>query len=147
MQQRDNPRDEEWEDLVRRLKGTASQAHTEPMKDSVPTIDPAEPAAGSSGPRDYSVLDEQVEDFRPPEPKPIASGNPRTVLSWSAVIGSAILWLAAALLGWSLPWWFSALTIVAFLAGGLSLFFLLPKTWAHRDPLGDDEDYGHGAKL
>ena len=98
------------------------------------------------GPRDYTVAEEILEDFQPPEPKPIATGNPRTVLSWIGVIGAMTIWLLAALLGIPLAWWTSAVTILVFLASALSLFFLLPRTRDHRNP-DYDGDYGNGAQL
>ena len=130
--------DKEWEDIVRRLGGSSEQARAEPTAEPPPVAD--------TGPRDYAVAEEVVEDFQPPEPKPIATGNPRTLLSWAGVIGSVLVWLLAALLGISLAWWMSTVTIVAFLAGALSLFFLLPRTREHRKPY-DDGDYGNGAQL
>lgn len=134
--------DSDWEDLVQRLGGTPDQAHTPPAPE--PPVSAAQIIA--SGPRDYALADEQVDDFRPPEPRPLGAGNPRTVLSWVGVVGAAVVGLLAVLLDWSLSWWLSAVVIGAFLCGAISLFFLLPKTWAHRPPR-DDDDYGHGAKL
>lgn len=137
----DNDSDKEWEDIVRRLGGSGDEAMAEP------TADPRTPhPSAMQGPRDYTVAEEIVEDFRPPEPPPIATGNPRILLSWSGVIGSVMIWLLAALLGRALSWWLASLTIVAFLAGALSLFFLLPRTREHRDQ-DDDGDYADGAKL
>src|SRR5699024_5835287 len=104
--------DHEWEDLVRRLGGTSDQAHTPPVPE--PSAAPSQ--AGPTGPRDYTLAEEPVEDYRPPEPRPLGAGNPRTVLSWVGVIGAAIFGLMAALLGWSLPWWLSAFAVVAFLS-------------------------------
>lgn len=138
--------DEQWEDIVRRLGGTQDQAQTRPSVDPLDQESDDQPALPLQGPRDYHATDEIVEDFTPPEPKPIASGNPRTVLSWLGVIGAAGIWILAALMSWPLPWWLSAVTITGFLGGALSLFFLLPKSWAHRDPY-DNDDYGDGAKL
>src|SRR5699024_967650 len=71
--------------------------------------------------------------------------NPRTVLSWLGVISAAVLWIVAGMGGWQLPWWLNIASTLGFLAGAISLFFLLPKTWAHRDRF-DDDDYGDGAK-
>lgn len=138
--------DEQWEDIVRRLRDTSHQAQTpsfEETNEPPPADDSMLPL---QGPRDYRLSDEVVEDFRPPDPKPIASGNPRTVLSWTGLAGSAMIWILAALLSWPLPWWLSTATLLAFLGGAASLFFLLPKSYADRDPF-DDEDYGSGAKL
>jgi hypothetical protein len=137
---------EQWEDLVRRLGGTPEQAQTSPAIGSSDDGQESQPAEAPQGPRDYELAEETVEDFQPPEPKPIASGNPRTVLSWFGVIGAAVIWIIAGLLSWPLPWWLSTVTVVAFLGGAVSLFFLLPKSWAHRDPF-DNDDYGDGAKL
>lgn len=137
---------EQWEDLVRRLGGTSDQAQTPPTSERDTSHDAPHPIAPLQGPRDYQLADEEVEDYRPPEPKAIASGNPRTVLSWVGVVGSVIIWILAALLSAPLPWWLSTATLFAFLGGALSLFLLLPKTWAHRDPF-DEDDYGDGAKL
>lgn len=140
-----NP-DEQWEDIVRRLRGTAGQARSEPAgEETTPSETPQQPLP-APGPRDYTVADEIAEDFQPPEPKPLATGNPRTILSWAGVLGAAIVWILAALLSWHLPWWLSIVTILGFVAGAISLFFLLPKTWAHRN-FFDDDDYGDGAKV
>ena len=138
--------DERWEDIVRRLGGTPDQAQTRPEINPADAEPDHQPAIPQQGPRDYQTADEIIEDFQPAEPRPIASGNPRTVLSWLVVIGAGAIWILAALMSWPLPWWLSAVTIIGFLGGALSLFFLLPKTWAHRDPF-DDDDYGDGAKL
>lgn len=138
--------DEQWEDIVRRLGGTQDQAQTEPVSESPPPSNPESASLPQAGPRDYTVADERIEDFQPPPPKPIANGNPRTVLSWTGVIVPITIWILAALLGLQLAWWISWVTILGFLAGAVSLFFLLPKSWAHRDPF-DDDDFGDGAKV
>lgn len=143
VEQRDE--DKAWQDLVRRLGGSPEQAQSEPTAEPPPGPDTSNPSS-MSGPRDYAPAEEIVEDFQPPEPRPIATGNPRTVLSWIGVIGAIAIWLLAALLGISLAWWMSTATLVAFLAGALSLFFQLPRTRDHRNPY-DDDDYGNGAQL
>lgn len=143
MEQRDE--DKAWQDLVRRLGGSPEQAQSEPTVEPPPGPAPSKPSS-MPGPRDYTVAEEILEDFQPPEPKPIATGNPRTVLSWIGVIGAMTIWLLAALLGIPLAWWTSAVTILVFLASALSLFFLLPRTRDHRNP-DDDGDYGNGAQL
>ena len=137
---------EQWEDIVRRLGGTSDQAQTPPTHEDEISPGTPDPIAPLQGPRDYQLADETVDDFQPPEPKSIASGNPRTVLSWVGLVGSVMIWILAALLSSPLPWWLATATLLAFLGGGLSLFLLLPKTWAHRDPF-DEDDYGGGAKL
>lgn len=146
MNRDDTNRDEQWEDLVRRLGGTEAQGQSEPASEEPPTSEAPQQPLPYPGPRDYTVADEIVEDFQPPEPKPVATGNPRTILSWTGVLGAVGLWILAALLSWPLPWWLSTATVLGFLAGAVSLFFLLPKTWAHRD-FYDDDDYGDGAKV
>lgn len=129
--------DEQWEDLVRRLGGEPEDSALDPSSYF---------SAPPPGPRDYHVTEEVSEDFQPPSPKPIATGNPRTILSWTAVLGSVVIWLSTALLGISLAWWLAAATVMCFLAGVVSLFFLLPRSPDHRDP-DDSDDYGSGAKL
>lgn len=149
MTRDDMNRDEEWEDIVRRLGGTEQQAQSKlASEDNEPQLSEGfvSQSLPQAGPRDYTLAEEEIEDFQPPEPNPFATGNPRTILSWSVVIGSVILWILAALGGWQLPWWLSVITLLGFFGGGLSLFFLLPKTWAHRGP-SDDDDYGNGAKV
>lgn len=151
MTQRGPSEGDKWEDLVRRLGGTSEQAQARPSSDPHAS-DPDEqsplrqPWHPPEGPRDYQLAEEIVEDFHPPVPKPIASGNPRTVLSWIAVIGAITIWLVTALFGWSLPWWLTAVTLIGFGSGVASLFFLLPKSWAHRERFDGDE-FGDGAKL
>lgn len=137
---------QQWEDIVRRLGGTSDQAQTPSAPDLDASSGDPQPGAPLQGPRDYQLADEIVEDFRPPEPRSIASGNPRAVISWVGVVGAVLVWVLAALLSAPLPWWLSTTTLLAFLGGAVSLFFLLPKTWAHRDPF-DEDDYGDGAKL
>lgn len=137
---------EQWEDLVRRLGGTPDQAQTPPAEELDGSSDAQQPVAPLQGPRDYQLAHEIIEDFRPPEPKALASGDPRAVISWVGVVGSVFIWILAALLSTPLPWWLSTATLLAFLGGAVSLFFLLPKTWAHRDPF-DEDNYGDGAKL
>lgn len=146
MKHHEHNDDEQWEDIVRRLGGSQDQAQTQPDVDPVSQESIDQPALPVGGPRDYYITDDAVEDFVPPEPSLIASGNPRTVLSWAGVVAAAGIWILAALVGWPLPWWLSAVTITGFLGGAISLFFLLPKSWAHRDPF-DSDDYGDGAKL
>jgi len=136
-----NEPDKEWEDIVRRLRGSTDEAESAPVA-KPHTFSPS----AMQGPRDYTVAEEVVEEFQPPKPQPIATGNPRVLLSWTGVIGSVVVWLLAALLGMPLSWWLASLTIGAFLAGALSLFFLLPRTREHLDQHGDG-DYGDGAKL
>lgn len=146
MQSNNSNDDDQWEDIVRRLGGTQDQAHSEPIHESSSEPAPEPTLFSQAGPRDYTVAEEVSEDFQPPSPKPIATGSPRTVLSWLGVIGPVIVWVLAALLGLPLAWWMSWTTILAFLAGAVSLFFLLPKSWAHRDPF-DDDDFGDGARI
>lgn len=138
--------DKQWEDLIRRLGGTPEQAHAQPVQEPPTSHQEESPEDSPAGPRDYQVADEIVEDFQPPEPQPIASRSPRAVLSWFGVIGALAVWILAAVLRWPLPWWLATVTLVGLLGGAVSLFFLLPKSWAHRDPF-DDENYGGGAKL
>jgi len=146
MPQREPDEHEQWEDIVRRLGGTSEQAQS-PASSESPTHDArSEPGMPLRGPRDYQLADETVEDFQPPNPKPIATGNPRTVLSWFGVVGAVAIWIIAALLSWPLPWWLATVTILGFGGGAVSLFFLLPKSWAHRERF-DGDDYGDGARL
>jgi len=142
----DPDHEQQWEDLVRRLGGSPEEARAKPAQEPIQSVSPQQPAVPGQGPRDYSVADEIVEDFQPPQPRPMLAGSPRVVLSWLGILGALVIWIAAALLSWMLPWWITVLTVVSFLGGAISLFFLLPKSWAHRDPY-DDDDYGHGAKL
>ena len=146
MVQREPDENEQWEDIIRRLGGAPDQAHTPPS--SEPFTNAAWPQSNTHlpGPRDYQVTGEDVEDFQPPNPKPIASGNPRIVLSWFGVVGAVAIWIVAALFNWSLSGWLATVTILALCGGAISLFFLLPKSWAHRERF-DGDDYGDGAKL
>lgn len=144
-------RDEQWEDIVRRLGGSEEQAQAEPVVENDPDETPAASGDGNPylalpGPRDYTVVEEEVEDFQPPEPKAVSTGSPRTLLSWFGVLGATVLWILAGLGGWQLPWWLTIISTLSFVAGALSLFFMLPKTRAHRNPF-DDDDYGNGAKV
>lgn len=150
MTRDDMNRDPEWEDLVRRLGGNPEQAAGEPIPEEQANRhrDAEDPYPDwiAPGPRDYSLGAGQTQDFQPPDPRPVSAGAPRTVLSWLAVISAAVVWIVAGMAGWQLPWWLSIASALSFLAGAVSLFFLLPKTWAHRDRF-DDDDYGSGAKV
>lgn len=151
MSKDDMNRDEQWEDIVRRLGGSSEQAKVEPIFEESVDEEPPQTEAGNlsfvtAGPRDYTLAEEEIEDFQPPDPKPVSTARPRTLLSWFGVIGATVLWILAGMGGWPLPWWLSIGSTLAFLAGAVSLFFLLPKTWAHRDRF-DDDDYGGGAKV
>lgn len=146
MNRDDMNRDDAWEDIVRRLGGTEDQAKAEPAPEDDEEHEPRVEPLTHPGPRDYVLAEEIVEDFEQPEPKPLSTSNPRALLSWLGVIGSAFIWILAALGGWSLPLWLTGIITVGFFAGAISLFFLLPKTWADRD-FFDDDDYGNGAKV
>lgn len=140
-----------WEDIVRRLGGSEYEANAEPFFQEPPVGEFDQPAQTDQplryfGPRDYTPAEEDPEDFQPPEPQPVTTANPRSLLSWTGVIVATLVWLCAGLSGWALPWWLLSASILSFLASATSLFFLLPKTWAHRNP-SDDGDYGDGAKL
>jgi len=149
-------RDSEWEDLVRRLGGNPEKAAGEPpVEERYDTqrrdydawnAEDQYPVVSRPGPRDYVLAEEETLDFHPPDPKPVSASAPRTVLSWLGVIGAVVLWIVAGMASWQLPWWLSIASILGFLAGAISLFFLLPKTWAHRERF-DDDDYGGGAKV
>lgn len=150
MNRDDMNHDKQWEDIVRRLGGSEEQAKAEPAFEDPANTDPM----GSNndeqlrlpGPRDYTLAEEEDEDFLPPEPKPVSTANPRTLLSWLGVCGATVLWIVAGLGGWQLPWWLMVASTLSFIAGALSLFFLLPKTRDHRPPF-DDDDFGDGAKV
>ena len=151
MSHDDMNRDAEWEDLVRRLGGNPEQAKSEPIfeengNEDRPHAEEQSRPLSAPGPRDYTLTEDDISDFQPPEPKPVSASNPRTVLSWLGVISAAVLWIVAGMGGWQLPWWLNIASTLGFLAGAISLFFLLPKTWAHRDRF-DDDDYGDGAKV
>ena len=148
-------RDREWEDLVRRLGGNPQKAAGEPPgeeqygtqhKDCYDWNTEDQYPVNQPGPRDYVLAEEESVDFQPPDPKPVSASAPRTVLSWLGVTGAVVLWIVAGMASWQLPWWLSIASALGFLASATSLFFLLPKTWAHRDRF-DDGDYGGGAKV
>lgn len=144
-------RDDQWEDIVRRLGGSPEQARAEPVFEESPDEVPPQTEDGDqtfvgAGPRDYTLADEEIEDFQPPEPNPVSASSPRTLLSWFGVIGAVILWISAGIGGWQLSWWLSIASTLSCFAGAISLFFLLPKTSAHRDRF-DGDDYGNGAKV
>ncbi len=146
-----NNEDQQWEDIVRRLGGNENEAKAEPIFEDSPADDTDQSLETDQplqhfGPRDYTLAEEELEDFQPPEPQPVITGNPRSLLSWAGVIIATLLWLWTGLSGWTLPWWLLTASILSFLGGATSLFFLLPKTWAHRNP-ADDDDYGDGAKV
>src|SRR5690625_2687380 len=141
VQSNNSNQDDQWEDIVRRLGGTQDQAQSEPVHESSSEPDHEPTSLSPAGPRDYTVAKEFLEDFQPPSPKPITTGSPRTVLSWLGVIGPVTIWVLAALLVLLLVWCMYWPTMLAIFAVAVSLFFLLPKSWAHREPF-DDDDFG-----
>lgn len=146
-----NNNNQQWQDIVRRLGGSQEEAKAEPVSEDSPAnvfdlsleIDPS---LQPRGPRDYTLAEQEPENFHPPEPQPVMTSSPRSLLSWAGVLMATLLWLCTGFSGWVLPWWLFTASLLSFLGGATSLFFLLPKTWAHRNPV-DDEDYGDGAKV
>lgn len=151
MSRDDMNHEEQWEDIVRRLGGSEAEAKSEPVFEEPSDTNPADhqkpqSASATPGPRDYTLPDAADDEFLPPDPKPVATGSPRTLLSWFSVLSAVTLWVLAGMGGWNLPWWLTIVSTMAFTAGAISLFFLLPKTREHQDPF-DDEDYGNGARV
>lgn len=81
---------------------------------------------------------ELEEHFIPPEPRPIATGNPLTVLAWIGAAGGPLLLVVFAIAWRTAPFfaWFGA--IAAAVAGISYLWWSLPK---------ERDEYSNGAEL
>lgn len=96
------------------------------------------PGAGSRGPRDYAVPeDEEDEGYTPPEPPPIGGGDPLPTLAWSMALGGPILTVLLLIFWTAAPPWLYLSAGGASLAGWLVLFWRMPK--GRRD---SDDDNG-----
>lgn len=136
-----NPDDDaQWRNIVLGLGGTEDQAGAEAAREQAVTNTPRQ-----LGPRDYEAP-EDSEDFIPPEPRAIASSNPRMVLSWLAIAGIPTILVLLGVMGVHITQWILFPAVIGIFAGLVSLFFLLPSSKTPRD-LPDDDDFGNGAKI
>src|SRR5699024_486383 len=90
-----NDDDPQSKDIARRLGGNEDEANAEPIVEDSPDIDqPLKPDQPLQrfGPRDYVLAEQEPEDFQPPEPQSVITGNPRSLLSWTGVIIATLLW-------------------------------------------------------
>lgn len=159
MTQGRSPSDDEWNDLVRRFFESSDKSpesrrsHREnersPQRDlseyfadqNSLAVEP-EQLRGQSEVQEPAELeeypDELEEHFIPPEPRPLGTGNPLTVLAWIGAAGGPLLLVLFAIAWRSAPFisWFGAIAVG--IAGIAYLWWSLP---AERD------DYGNGAQL
>jgi len=129
------------ERLIRR-QGPTSRHPEYPINPEHP-VDPSdgpEPSAGSStGPRDYALdhdlLDDadDAEGFIPPEPPPLP--RPRhtlDIVGWSAAIGGPTVLVANQVLAWGS--WLSGIGVAAFMGGFVLLVARMRTERDHDDP-------------
>jgi hypothetical protein len=145
-----------WQDLVARLE--SAEAAPDPQDKNTPGQDSPEsadagnqPATGLSGPnspaesppeggvpvagpRDYYATDPEDDEFVPPEPAPLGTGEPLLVLAWCGAVGGPLALLLMAMFWRSAPFAVVVGLIVMIIAAGTYLVSRLP---GERDS-GDD---------
>lgn len=92
----------------------------------------------TSGPRDYTVDDEDEGEFVPPDPPALGSGRPAVVLSAAGLAGGPVALLLAALFWPGIPGLVVTILIVVMIAGGVGLFLSLPRDRDRGGPWGGD---------
>jgi hypothetical protein len=145
-----------WQDLVARLESAEAapdpQDKDMPGRDNPRTADAGKPSsAGPSdanlpsesppedssplvGPRDYYAAEPEDDEFVPPEPAPLGTGEPLLVLAWCGAVGGPIALLLMAMFWRSAPFAAVVGLIVLIIAAGAYLISRLP---GERDS-GDD---------
>ncbi|NMR30105.1 hypothetical protein [Crystallibacter degradans] len=145
-----------WQDLVARLE--SAEAAPDPQDKDTPGQDKPRPAdAGNppsrglpganfaaesppedalpvAGPRDYYAAEPEDDEFVPPEPAPLGTGEPLLVLAWCGAVGGPIALLLMAMFWRSAPFAAVVGLIVMIIAAGAYLVSRLP---GERDS-GDD---------
>ena len=124
MPGRDNPRTPD--------AGNPSSAG--PSGANVPSESPPEDASPLVGPRDYYAAEPEDDEFVPPEPAPLGTGEPLLVLAWCGAVGGPIALLLMAMFWRSAPFAAVVGLIVLIIAAGAYLISRLP---GERDS-GDD---------
>ncbi len=93
------------------------------------------PGGAGSGPRDYTVDADGLDDFTPPNPKnPLAGAKPGVVLGSLLALGGIIALTVVPFLPISAPSWTTPALIGVVLLGLLVLFLQMPR---HRSGGGD----------
>jgi hypothetical protein len=100
---------------------------TSHLAEERPAVDPARHRS-DRGP-------EREEHFVPPEPPPVPRATPARRAAWFGLFLAPLAMLAAVVLGWTLPDWFSMLLIASFVGGFVFLVATMPRE--RRDD-GDD---------
>lgn len=127
--------DREWEQIVSRLGPWPDASASSSVSLSHGTT-PASPQP-TWGPRDYTV-DDEPEDFVPPDPPAVASGRPGLVLSMIALAGAPAALLLASMVWRSIPAVAIGVLVALFIAGAGGLFLTLPRERDRRDRGPDD---------
>jgi hypothetical protein len=101
--------------------GTATPPVDPSLFDTAHLDDP-DPQAGHTEDRHA-----EEEHFVPPEPPPIPRGTPARRVAWLGLFVPPLVMLAAVVLGWVLPEWFSVLLVGAFVGGFVFLVATMPR--------------------
>ena len=145
-----------WQDLVARLESAeaapdpqdknfpgqdnpkpadaGNQPSTGLSGTSLPAESPAEDALPVAGLRDYYAAEPEDDEFVPPEPAPLGTGEPLLVLAWCGAVGGPLALLLMAMFWRSAPFAVVVGVIVMIIAAGAYLVSRLP---GERDS-GDD---------
>ncbi|TAK71072.1 MAG: hypothetical protein EPO13_00815 [Actinomycetota bacterium] len=117
--------------LIRRARpdGSSDLPSDQPGFASQPAADAGRTEAG---PQAGSPDDDPGDHFVPPTPPPLPRGDTLTRLAWVGVLGGPLLLLVTYLLGWRLDRYLSALAVLGFVAGFVTLVARM------RDDRGDD---------
>lgn len=91
--------------------------------------------AALPGPRDY-IVDEDDEQFTPPDPGPVASSDPFLTLGWFLLAGGLIIILLSLMVWPSAPRLFHIGCVAAVLIGGAILTWRMPRHKRDDDDLG-----------
>ncbi|MFC8171491.1 hypothetical protein ACFUJ0_22365 [Streptomyces sp. NPDC057242] len=101
------------------------------------------PGVRSTGPRDYSPVEQDDDEghFVPPEPPPLPEADAAAKFAWLGVIGGPVLLLVAVLLQWDMTWWLTTVCVGGFLGG----FATLVARMKQDDDEDGFDDPGRGA--
>lgn len=84
----------------------------------------------------FAAEDDEGEEFVPPEPPPVLSGDPLLTLAWCATLGGAAIWLVMAIIWTTAPGWLFWIGAASFLLGLAVLLWRLPDS-KHPDDFDD----------
>lgn len=126
--------DELWRSIVDNYGDRAELSPDELAAEARPAEGPAEPPTTDPGEPDV-FLDDEVEEFVPPEPPPVPLPRGPRLAAWGGVLLGPLLMLLAALTRTTLPT-LGGLALVSWFIGGFAyLVATMPR--GPRDP-GDD---------